>query len=176
MPRWRALLPASTPVRNPQPLEVSLSANVFPIVDYEPPAFGGPPRLPPVTPRALRPRPICTTPPPVDDTPARIAAAFADGALRRVLEVIDRRRPPAQLRPLLADGLAESLQALAGCRNPRSARLRRVRAQPVGPDGSAAEVTASYTRGDRLHAIAARVEQVDTPTGRHWRLVALHLG
>jgi hypothetical protein len=39
----------------------------------------------------------------------RQAASFADAALRRVLEVIDRRRPVAQLHGLLAAGLADSV-------------------------------------------------------------------
>ena len=157
-----------------------MSANVFPsvvaIADYEPPAFGGPLTLPPVTTPPRPAEPASPVPSSTDDGIARTAAAFADGALRRVLEVIDRRRPPGQVRPLLADGLADSLQSLAGRHGPRAARLRRVRAQPVRADGSAAEVSASYTRGDRLHAIACRVEQVGTGAARRWQLVALHLG
>ena len=39
----------------------------------------------------------------------RQAACFADAALRRVLEVIDRRRPVAQLHGLLAAGLVDSV-------------------------------------------------------------------
>ncbi|NBP86892.1 MAG: hypothetical protein EBU54_17595, partial [Mycobacteriaceae bacterium] len=54
-------------------------------------------------------------------------------------------------------------------------RLRRVSAQPVG-DGTGAEVAASFTRGERVHAIACRVEQVPTATGPRWQMVALHLG
>jgi hypothetical protein len=42
--------------------------------------------------------------------PPRAAAVFADGVLRRVLEVIDRRRPIAQLRPLLARWRLVALQ------------------------------------------------------------------
>lgn len=162
---------------------------MVPVVDYEPPAFGGPPVLPPVA--ATRPRRRTPMPPvprtPAEDDQARAAATFADGALRRVLEVIDRRRPPAQVRPLLAGGLVESLlpklsrhdfqlqHGRAPDRNTRqaTAQLRRVRAQPVGQDGRAAEVSASYTRGDRVHAIACRVEQLP---GARWQMVALHLG
>ena len=54
--------------------------------------------------------------------------------------------------------------------------LFRSRAQLSGPDGDAAEVSAHYTRGDRVHAIACRVQQVSTPTGPRWQVVALHLG
>ena len=103
--------------------------------------------------------------------------------------MIDRRRPPAQVRPLLASGLVESLLPRVGRHDglqrrgtpdgPQrrgTAQLRRVRAQPIGPHGTAAEVSASYTRGDRVHAIACRVEQIATGTRPQWQLVALHLG
>lgn len=111
----------------------------------------------------------------------RQAAAFADAALRRVLEVIDRRRPAAQLRGLLAPSLVESVVAVgrstAGHAPGRegAAMLRRIRLQPAGnrePD-SAAEVFGSYSRGRRIHAIACRVERA--AAGR-WMVVALHIG
>jgi hypothetical protein len=85
--------------------------------------------------------------------PMRQAALFADAALRRVLEVIDRRRSVAQLRPLLT---------------PRPVAHR-------GPD-TAAEVFGSYSRGRRVHAIACRVEQVPAGNGTRWQVVALHIG
>ena len=158
-----------------------MSANVLPLVsrvaDYEPPAVGGPLSLPPVT--AVRPRrtPAKQATPvrPAEDPRARAAAAFADAALRRVLEVIDRRRPMAQLRPLLAAGLVDSLMAAARGGVPdRPARLRRVRAQPIGDH--AAEVAATYSRAEQVHAIACRIEQISTPTGPRWQVVALHMG
>lgn len=151
---------------------------IAPVVDYEPPAFGGPPELPPAA--AGRPRcaPRRQPPPtPEDDGRARAAAAFADAALRRVLEVIDRRRPLAQLRPLLAAGLVDSLLSASAGREPQqAAQLRRVRAQVTRADGTAAEAAACYTRGRRAYAIACRIEQVMTPTGPRWLVVALHLG
>jgi hypothetical protein len=157
--------------------EAVSSSAVRPVVDYEPPAFGEPPMLPPVT--ALRPRPPTPAQPATQPggPDVRAAAAFADAALRRVLEVIDRRRPLAQLRPLLAAGLVESL--LTGPSRHAdggAARLRRVLAQPSRPDGTAAEVAANYTRGDRMHAIACRIEQFPTATGPRWQVVALHIG
>jgi hypothetical protein len=107
----------------------------------------------------------------------RAAAIFADAALRRVLEVIDRRRSLAQLRPLMARGLVDSLLPAVGRRDSvEPARLRRVRAQSVRADASAAEIAASYSRGERVHAIACRVELTATPTGPRWQVVALHLG
>lgn len=149
---------------------------VIPIVDYEPPTIGGPPALPPVVPiEPVRPSPGRRPQRSAGEDRTRAAATFADAALRRVLEVIDRRRPLAQLRSLMATGLADSLlTAVPG--GPPAARLRRVLAQSVGPGDTAAEVSASYLRGDRVHAIACRVEQVPTVTGRRWQIVALHLG
>lgn len=148
---------------------------VRPIVDYEPPAFGGPPAPPPVSAQRTRraaPRPVCR--PPAERARARAAAAFAEAALRRVLEVIDRRRPPGQIRPLLAAGLVDSLPT--GVVGGGAARLRRVVAQISDSRGTAAEVAASYSRGERVGAIACRIELLDTPSGPCWHLVALHIG
>ncbi|NTY60189.1 Rv3235 family protein [Mycolicibacterium sphagni] len=150
---------------------------VVPVVDYEPPVL----RTAPQRVRLLRPRrgptPLRPAPPPPEAAPVRAAAGFADAALRRVLEVIDRRRSLAQLRPLLAAGLVDSLlPAVARNDGHGAARLRRLRVQPVGTDGSAAEVAAVYSRDERTHAIACRVEQVATPTGLRWQVVALHIG
>jgi hypothetical protein len=158
-----------------------MSANaipaVRPVVDYEPPTFGGPPALPPVTSLHRRARLPLPETGPVQLPDDKAAAAFADAALRRVLEVIDRRRPLAQLRPLLAAGLVDSLMS-GPARGPDggAARLRRVVAQPCRPDGTAAEVAANYTRGNRVRAIACRIEQLPTPTGPRWQVVALHMG
>ena len=105
----------------------------------------------------------------------RHGAAFADAALRRVLEVIDRRRPVAQLNGLLSAGLVDSVLSAnrrAGGQD-GVAVLRRLRLQAVGDDDRVAEVFGSYSRGTRVHAIACRIEM--TPTGR-WQVVALHIG
>jgi hypothetical protein len=107
----------------------------------------------------------------------RQAARFADAALRRVLEVIDRRRPISQLNGLLAAGLVDSVLSanrLAGA-DGGVAVLRRVRLQAVGsPDEfAAAEVFGSYSRGPRMHAIACRIERIGS--GR-WQVAALHIG
>ncbi|SBS76665.1 conserved hypothetical protein [uncultured Mycobacterium sp.] len=149
---------------------------VVPVVDYEPPVL----RTEPQRVRLLRPRGGTArrpTLPPTEAAPIRAAAGFADAALRRVLEVIDRRRSLAQLRPLLAAGLVDSLlPAVARNDGHGTARLRRLRVQPVGCDGAAAEVAAVYSRDERTHAIACRVQQVATPTGLRWQVVALHIG
>jgi Family of unknown function (DUF6459) len=106
----------------------------------------------------------------------RQAAGFADAALRRVLEVIDRRRPVAQLHGLLTTGLVDSVlsanRVAAGHHG--AAVLRRLRLQAVGAQDhfAAAEVFGTYSRGHRVHAIACRIEQ---QVGR-WQVVALHIG
>lgn len=113
----------------------------------------------------------------------REAAIFADAALRRVLEVIDRRRPAVQLRPLLTPSLVDSVlmvdRSVAG--RDGAAVLRRVRLQAVDPQDSrtghtGAEVFGIYSRGCRIHAIACRVEQVPATNGTRWQVVALHIG
>jgi hypothetical protein len=155
-----------------------------PIIDYEPPPVGAAPVLnaagqaapcPPPSPAALhrhtprRLRPVASHPV-REPKPPHAAVVFADAALRRVLEVIDRRRPVAQLRPLVAPVLIDPVIALARTPHTATATLRRVRLRMV--DDEAAEVFGSYTRGARVRAIAARVE-------RHrdrWRIVALQIG
>jgi len=108
-------------------------------------------------------------------TSMRQGAAFADAALRRVLEVIDRRRPVAQLNGLLSAGLVDSV--LSANRQTGGhdgvAVLRRVRLQAAGDGDRAAEVFGSYSRGPRVHAIACRIELAIS--GR-WQVVALHIG
>jgi hypothetical protein len=150
-------------------------SSVVPVVDYEPPTLHSPA---PVRLTRRRAPAAPTRPAPAPDAaPLRAAGGFADAALRRVLEVIDRRRPLSQLRPLLAPGLVDSLLPAVAHHDRRSAaRLRRVRVQPVGTDGTAAEVAAIYTRDERVRAIACRVEQVATVNGMRWQIVALHLG
>ncbi|WP_082964389.1 Rv3235 family protein [Mycobacterium sp. E796] len=162
---------------------------VTPVVDYEPPRRDVPQSRQPPHPaprrRARAPRrPLAgqAVKPPRPSAAMRQAAAFADAALRRVLEVLDRRRPAAQLRPMLTPGLVDSVVAIgasaAGRARGRDATavLRRLRLQPSGrrePE-AAAEVFGSYSRGDRIHAIACRVERV--PSSGGWQMVALHIG
>jgi hypothetical protein len=167
----------------------------MPVVDYEPPARDVR-HCRPSAPAALRrrntnvqqqhssriPDPLGGTHPSTMPVPMRQAACFADAALRRVLEVIDRRRPVAQLNGLLAAGLVDSVlcanrfaagrpAADAGA----TAVLRRLRLQAVDAPNrlAAAEVFGSYSRGPRVHAIACRIQRV--ARGR-WQVVALHIG
>jgi hypothetical protein len=145
-----------------------------PIIDCEPPSVGitaCPPPSPAAlhrrTPRPLRPVP---RPAPRDPLPPRAAVMFADAALRRVLEVADRRRPIAQLRPLVTPALIDTVTALTRIPQTAAATLRRVRVRMV--DGESAEMFATYNRGNRIRAIAGRIEQVDD----RWRIVALQIG
>lgn len=160
---------------------------VKPVVDYEPPAHD--------VQRCRTPSPVALRRPNTHvrqrhsgqlapcggtssmSTPMRQAASFADAALRRVLEVLDRRRPVAQLHGLLAAGLVDSVlcanRLTAG--HDGAAVLRRLRLQAVGPANrvTAVEVFGSYSRGRRIHAIACRIERV---AGGRWQVVALHIG
>ncbi|MCB0948147.1 MAG: hypothetical protein KDB44_02510 [Mycobacterium sp.] len=128
------------------------------------------------SPRTRRPPlHLCEPPPP------KSAVIFAETALRQVIEVIDRRRPVAQLRPLMTPALIDGVIAQAGATRRGSATIRRVRVRAVDPRGAgtdqngevcAAEVFASFMRAGRVHAVAARIE-------RHrdrWRMVALQIG
>jgi hypothetical protein len=168
--------PTVTYTSSPRPL-----AAVVPIVDYEPPPVSDVPsssqarevRRPARQPR-LRHLRVAQEPP--RRPAAGSAAMFAEAALRHVLEVIDRRRPVAQLRPLVADGLIDTVVALADTRHAATAMLRRVRLRVVDRDGEAAEVFATYSRGERVRAIAGRVELEDARDRRRWRIVALQIG
>ena len=148
-----------------------------PIIDCEPPPVAitaCPPPSPAAlhrrTARSLRsvPRQV-----PRDPLPPRSALVFADAALRRVLEVADRRRPIAQLRPLVAPALIDTVIGLTRAPQTAVATLRRVRVRMVdGDEENQAEVFGSYTRGPRSLAIAARIELHRD----RWRIVALQLG
>lgn len=153
-----------------------------PVIDYEPvpqPMAERPCPMPSgaalhrASLRPLRPpqrTPVRETPPP------RSAVVFAEASLRRVIEVIDRRRPISQLRPLMTPFLIDCVIACAEAPRSGSATLRRVRVRSVGggteAEVGAAEVFATFTRAGRVHAIAGRIERHrDT-----WRLVALQIG
>jgi hypothetical protein len=148
-----------------------------PIIDCEPPPVGIT-ACPPPSPAALHrrtPRPLRSVPRPVprEPLPPRAAVVFADAALRRVLEAADRRRPIAQLRPLVAPALIDTVIALTRVPHTAAATLRRVRLRMVDGDvETQAEVFGSYTRGPRILAIAARIELHRD----RWRIVALQLG
>ncbi|MEO6793580.1 MAG: Rv3235 family protein [Mycobacterium sp.] len=164
---------------------------IAPVIDYEPPAraaTGCRPQSLTLTPSARHPRghppgkwpnrpPRNGLPPPLQS-----AALFADAALRRVLEVMDGRRPPTHLHPLLVVGLAESVLSVglaAATSRALPATLQRVRVQPAGSSEptTAVEAFGTYRRGLRTHALACRIERVaGTRPAIGWRIVALHIG
>lgn len=151
------------------------AALISPVIDCEPPPVGvaacrpaAPNALRRRTPRPLRQASVAAAAP---EPPPRGAVVFADAALRRVLEVIDRRRPIAQLRSVLAPALTEPVLALARHPHAAAATLRRIRLRMV-EDAHAAEVFGTYTRGPRVRAIAARIAL----DGERWRIVALQIG
>jgi hypothetical protein len=117
----------------------------------------------------LRPLPRVV---PRESAPPRTAVVFADAAIRRVLEVIDRRRPVGQLRPLLAPPLIDTVIALTRSPHTAASRLHRLRLRMVDGSQLQAEVFATYTRGPRVRAIAACIAL----TGDRWRIVALQVG
>ncbi|KKF00186.1 Rv3235 family protein [Mycolicibacterium obuense] len=107
--------------------------------------------------------------------PPRAAVTFAEAALLQIIEVIDRRRPVAQLRPLMPPALIDRVLVRARAPRTGSATLHRVRVRAVhtgADEPTAAEVFASFSRSGRVHAIAARIER----HGEAWRMVALQIG
>ncbi|WP_424807557.1 Rv3235 family protein [Rhodococcus sp. 27YEA15] len=114
-------------------------------------------------------------------TAVTAAAPTADGAdqfwtrsLRLMLEALDRRRPPRQLAGVLAPTVLDLITRLAVAENPGrrlgGARLYRSHTQASSHD--AAEVCATYRRGDRTFAIAGKVER---NAAGNWAITALHL-
>ncbi|MFD4432391.1 Rv3235 family protein [Nocardia sp. NPDC058497] len=102
------------------------------------------------------------------------AQRFAEQSVRLVLEVVDRRRKPDQLRPVTDPRVLESVrtmltQDLAPGRSLGAATVKHVRV--TATELGAAEIFASYQRGPRTLAIAGRIEF----TKDRWRLVALRL-
>ena len=153
---------------------------VSPVIDYEPAPQSGDRSCPAPAGAALHkvtPRPPRRRPGRCEPAPPRSAVMFAETALRQLLEVIDRRRPVAQLRPLMTPVLVERMIARAAATRNGSTSMLRVRTRAVDTTGrydevGAAEVFGSFHRAGRVHAIAARIE-------RHrdgWRIVALQIG
>jgi hypothetical protein len=147
---------------------------VSPVIDYEPAPVGlAACRAAPTARRRAgrsrhRPRFAVVREP----VPPPQAVTFANVALRRVLEVIDRRRPVAQVRALVAPTVFDTVVAVMRGTHTRSATLRRVRLRMVDADDPAAEVFGTYTRGERVQALAARI----VCERGQWRIVALQFG
>ena len=107
-----------------------------------------------------------------------IAAArrFAEHALRLVLEVLDRRRPPEHLRAVAEPALIDMVRVVSLGGAPGgglgAARLRRIHLQPASP--RIVEVYGNYERGPRMLAVAARIVAGKKPP-HAWRIEALHI-
>ncbi|MBF6351525.1 MULTISPECIES: Rv3235 family protein [Nocardia] len=102
------------------------------------------------------------------------AREFVAKALRILLEVLDRRRPVAQLNTLCESALVHTVGVLvAGDHTPSRALGAAVliKFQLFPADDHAFELIAMYQRGPRRLALAGRVER--TATG--WKLTALRL-
>ncbi len=148
------------PVANP-----SDAFTVVPVVDYEPQTQDVPRALAQCRPSARAPL----------GPPGRAAAPPSGAVMSAQL------REAAQLNPLLAPSLVDSVVAVGRSLTgpaPGAAVLRRMRLQPAGHGDpqTAAEVFGCYSRGNRMHAIACRVEQVPGAGGTRWMVVALHIG
>lgn len=105
------------------------------------------------------------------------AAAFADRAVRLVLEVLDRRRPDTQLEAVLDPVLHDAMVPVRSARTDAgSAIVLRARVRTV--DADSAELFGSYMRGPRVFALAGRITRT-APTRRTphgWLITSLWLG
>ncbi|MEV6275331.1 Rv3235 family protein [Nocardia sp. NPDC051832] len=128
--------------------------------------------------RALSPRMrrlAAREPSPVVGEARSTARKFADRVLRAALEVLDHRRPVAQLRGMVSTQVLEALRTVLAC---DSAPSRELGAAVLGNvdvvmvDAENAEICARYVRGQRTLAIAARARWV---RGIGWQLAAFRL-
>ncbi|NMN96049.1 Rv3235 family protein [Antrihabitans stalactiti] len=87
------------------------------------------------------------------------AKRFAETVFRLALEVVDRRRSPAQLRTVLDPALVDMLRTLSTAALPGrdlgAATLGHVHLKTI--DAGNAEVFGTYNRGPRVFAIAGKV-------------------
>ena len=102
---------------------------------------------------------------------------FTEHSLRLTLEVLDGRRPPAHLRPLLTKSVHDLVPALvrsapAG-RRLGGAILTRIHIRVVQVD--AAEVFGTYNRGGRVFALAARIERGKGAHPAGWAITSLQI-
>ena len=111
-------------------------------------------------------------PPPTPVAPA--ALVRAQQVFRLAFEVLEGRRGPHQLQPLMTPDIVAKITTMArgsaGRRTPRTARLHRVHVQQVTP--RAAEACVSVERDGRVRSVAARLELAKDG----WRCTALLFG
>jgi len=122
------------------------------LLRYEPDAEG-PARPRSVTAPAHRPNLVVVDLADSSDLRRRIA-----WVLRLALEVLDGRRPLAQLAPHLAPSAVRYMRAAVACRPPVREPSRMTSLHVGRPDVGIAEVAVVYRRGSRARALAARFE------------------
>lgn len=154
---------------------------VRPVPPFEPPAqercalhrSHAAPRTSPHDGRSRRP---AATPPSPAPPPDPTAVRFADTAVRLVLEVVDGRRPVAQLAAVLEPTLVTAVAARQSDSVVGTAVLLRIRVHPV--DADTAELSGIYARGERVRAVAGRIaRRTPKPRAPHrWTITTLWLG
>ena len=117
---------------------------------------------------------------PLPDEPDEVpvpARRSAHALVVMALEIVDRKRAPTNVRGAFPEHLVEMLRSLARTgvpgRHLGTARIHRLHIHPAGGGAAAGsgradapaeyEVCATYARGPRLFAVAARIRV--TPTG-----------
>jgi hypothetical protein len=142
--------------------ELDLSTSVA-----DPAAWARPPRLrllryepdgppPPQPPTAPVRRPQVVPADPVD--PADLRRCI-ERVVRLALEVLDGRRPLAQLAPYLTPSAVRYVRAAVAQRPPVREPARMTSLHVRRPGAGVAEVAAVYRRGPRARALAARFER-----------------
>jgi len=107
------------------------------------------------------------------------ARHVADRTLRLALEVIDGRRQATSLRAVLAPSVVGLVGALSTAAVPGrslgAAVVRTVHVRPVGDDTDDVEMFGTYTRGNRVFAVAGRLTARRSASTPAWTLTALRL-
>ena len=166
-------IPLSPPTTGPPTLDgVGDAGAVSPLPSTEPS-----PDARPVEPSGTRtPAPRTPVPDPVTEVPVPARRA-AHALVVMALEVVDRKRAPQHTRGAFPPHLMDMLQTLARTGVPGQrlgpARMHRLHIHPAGvpaadPEegggatGTEYEVCATYARGPRLFAVAARIRVTET--------------
>ncbi|WP_241483817.1 MULTISPECIES: Rv3235 family protein [Nocardiaceae] len=101
----------------------------------------------------------------------------AEQAVRLLLEVLDRRRPPEKMGLLFAPNVVESVRTIARTEPPGrrlgAASLRRIHVTHAARN--ATEVFGTYTRGTRVFAVAARLEYRRSLKYTGWTVTSLRV-
>ncbi|MDI9899694.1 Rv3235 family protein [Rhodococcus sp. IEGM 1409] len=115
-----------------------------------------------------------TSGPSSPDPSAVGADIFWNRSLRLVLETVDRRRNPRQLKGVLTPTVLEVVARLYtsdfSARKLGGAAVHMTHVQAVSE--RTAEVCATYTRGKQTFAVAGRIDHTD---GTGWTVTALHV-